>query len=57
LHDLAGSRKERLPTHSAGVAELTPDWVCETVAPGRERNDRLQLSLLSQRHQVPFYLA
>ena len=54
-HDLAGWRKERLPTRPAGVMELRPDWVCEIVSPGHERKDTLTLFLLLQRHRVPFY--
>ena len=29
--------------------------MCEIVSPGHERKDTLQLPLLLQRHQVPFY--
>ena len=54
-HDLAGWRKERLPTHPSGVVDLAPDWVCEIVSPGHERKDTLDLFLLLQRHRVPYY--
>lgn len=35
--------------------DVVPDWVCETVSPGPERKDRLQLPLLLPRHKVPYY--
>jgi Uma2 family endonuclease len=54
-HDLAGWRKERMAERPRGVIEMPPDWVCEIVSPGHERKDTLQIFLLLQRHQVPFY--
>jgi Uma2 family endonuclease len=54
-HDLAGWRKQRLPSLPTGVVDLAPDWVCEIVSPGHERKDTVQLPLLLQRHRVPFY--
>jgi Uma2 family endonuclease len=54
-HDLAGWRRERMPSRPSGIVELSPDWVCEIVSPGHERKDTLTLFLLLQRHRVPFY--
>jgi Uma2 family endonuclease len=54
-HDLAGWHKSRLPALPEGLIDLPPDWVCEIVSPGHERKDTLQIPLLLQRHQVPFY--
>jgi len=34
---------------------LIPDWVCEIVSPGHERQGYFELFLLLQRHRVPFY--
>jgi Uma2 family endonuclease len=55
VHDLAGWRKERMPSRPSGIIDMLPDWVCEIVSPGHERKDTLQLFLLLQRRQVPFY--
>lgn len=39
--DLAGWRRERLPTEPASAfIETPPDWVCETLSPSTERLDR-----------------
>jgi Uma2 family endonuclease len=54
-HDIAGWRRQRLPTPPTGVVDLAPDWVCEIVSPGHERKDRVEIPLLLQRHRVPFY--
>lgn len=54
-HDIAGWRRERLPSLPEGVVALPPDWVCEIVSPGHERKDTLTLPLLLQRHQVPLF--
>jgi len=54
-HDIAGWRRERLPTPPTGVVDLPPDWVCEIISPGHERKDTLQLPLLLRRHRVPCY--
>jgi Uma2 family endonuclease len=54
VHDIAGWRKERLPTRPTGIIETAPDWVCEIVSPGHERKDTLDLFLLLQRHRVPY---
>jgi len=55
VHDLAGWRKERVPSLPTGIIETTPDWVCEIVSPGHERKDTLDIFLLLQRHRVPHY--
>ena len=54
-HDLAGWRKERIPTKPSGVMELTPDWVCEITSPGHEKKDLLDNLLSLQKHKVPYY--
>jgi len=39
--DLAGWRRERLPAvPKAAFIELSPDWACEVLSPGRVRVDR-----------------
>jgi Uma2 family endonuclease len=39
--DLAGWRRERMPTLPEGVSfELAPDWVCEVLSPSTARLDR-----------------
>jgi Uma2 family endonuclease len=55
VHDLAGWRKERMPARPRGIIDMAPDWVCEIISPGHERKDTLELFLLLQRHQVPYY--
>tara|TARA_B100000745_G_scaffold281203_1_gene213743 strand:- start:1981 stop:2535 length:555 start_codon:yes stop_codon:yes gene_type:complete len=55
VHDLAGWRKERIPTMPHGVIELAPDWVCEITSPGHEKKDLLTNLLLLQKYRVPFY--
>lgn len=54
-HDLAGWRKERMPTPPAGVTTMTPDWVCEITSPGHERKDVFTHFMALQRYGVPFY--
>lgn len=54
-HDLAGWRKERVPTRPTGVMEITPDWVCEITSPGHERKDVFTHFMALQRYGVPFY--
>ncbi|CBL45892.1 Hypothetical protein HDN1F_23090 [gamma proteobacterium HdN1] len=54
-HDLAGWRKERIPSPPTGVMTLAPDWVCEIVSPGHEKKDTLQMMLLLLAQQVPYY--
>ena len=54
-HDLAGWRRERLPTLPDGIIDLPPDWVCEIVSPGHEKKDTLTIPLLLSRHRVPHY--
>lgn len=54
-HDLAGWRRERLPTPPAGVVDIVPDWVCEILSPGHERKDLVHHLLLLQRIGVPYY--
>jgi Uma2 family endonuclease len=54
-HDLAGWRKERLPSPPRGVMTLAPDWVCEILSPGHERKDLVHHLLLLQRAGVPYY--
>ncbi|WP_295435121.1 Uma2 family endonuclease [uncultured Thiodictyon sp.] len=55
VHDLAGWRKERMPSRPSGIMEMAPDWVCEIVSPGHERKDTLHHFLLLQRRRVPYY--
>ncbi|MBP0614978.1 Uma2 family endonuclease [Jiella mangrovi] len=38
--DLAGWRKERLPSFDKAFIETAPDWVCEILSPSTERYDR-----------------
>lgn len=54
-HDLAGWRKERLPTRPSGVIRVIPDWVCEITSPGHERKDLFHNFMLLQRNGVSFY--
>lgn len=54
-HDLAGWRKERLPTRPKGVMDLLPDWVCEITSPGHERKDTFTQLLRLQAFGVPYY--
>ena len=54
-HDLAGWRRERLPSRPSGVMTLAPDWVCEILSPGHERKDLVHHLLLLQRAGVPYY--
>ena len=54
-HDLAGWRRERLPTPPAGVVDIVPDGVCEILSPGHERKDPVHHLLLLQRVGVPYY--
>jgi Uma2 family endonuclease len=54
-HDIAGWRQERLPCPPDGVIDLPPDWVCEIVSPGHEKNDTQVLPLLLKRHRAPYY--
>ncbi len=54
-HDLAGWRRERLPTPPAGMVDVVPDWVCEILSPGHERKDLIHHLLLLQRVGVPYY--
>jgi Uma2 family endonuclease len=54
-HDLAGWRKERVSGRPTGVMETAPDWVCEITSPGHEKKDYLDVFLLLQKYQVPYY--
>ena len=54
-HDLAGWRKERMPTRPTGVIETPPDWVCEITSPGHEKKDLLDNLLRLHELQVPYY--
>jgi Uma2 family endonuclease len=54
-HDLAGWRRERLPSPPDGVIDLPPDWVCEIVSPDHEKKDTVSIPLLLQRHRVPWF--
>ncbi|WP_020558799.1 Uma2 family endonuclease [Thiofilum flexile] len=54
-HDLAGWRKERVPTPPAGVMETLPDWVCEITSPGHEHKDLVTHLIRLQTYQVPYY--
>lgn len=54
-HDLAGWRKENLPTRPSGVMEMRPDWVCEITSPGHEKKDTFQNFILLQKYKVPYY--
>lgn len=54
-HDLAGWRKERVPTRPSGIMETLPDWVCEITSPGHERKDLFTHFMALQRYGVPFY--
>ncbi len=54
-HDLAGWRKERMPSRPSGFIDTPPDWVCEIVSPGHERKDTLYHFLILQRQRVPYY--
>ena len=41
--DLAGWRRERMPTPPEGVGvTVFPDWVCEVLSPSTERTDRMR---------------
>jgi Uma2 family endonuclease len=37
--DLAGWRRERMPSPDAPWSDLAPDWVCEVLSPGTRRLD------------------
>jgi Uma2 family endonuclease len=54
-HDLAGWRKERMSERPTGVMEVAPDWICEITSPGHEKKDYLDIFLLLQKYQVPYY--
>jgi Uma2 family endonuclease len=54
-HDLAGWRKERVPERPNGIMTLPPDWVCEILSPGHEREDMVHHLLLLQSAAVPYY--
>lgn len=38
--DLAGWRRERLPTTPDGAIDVVPDWICEILSPGTAAKDR-----------------
>jgi Uma2 family endonuclease len=38
--DLAGWRRDRLPTLPSGVIDVVPDWVCEVLSRSNEAHDR-----------------
>ncbi len=55
-HDLAGWRRERLPTLPAGgTVSLRPDWVCEIVSPSNWARDTVTKFRTLQAHGVPHY--
>jgi Uma2 family endonuclease len=54
-HDLAGWRKERIPSRPVGIMNVIPDWVCEITSPSHERKDLFHNFLLLQRSKVPYY--
>ncbi|HEX2688901.1 MAG TPA: Uma2 family endonuclease [Kofleriaceae bacterium] len=45
--DLAGWRRERMPTRPAGAISVVPDWVCGIFSPTTRRHDHLV--------KMPFY--
>lgn len=52
--DLAGWRRERMPELPDVVAfELAPDWACEVISPGSERDDRGAKMRIYRRERVP----
>jgi Uma2 family endonuclease len=55
--DLSGWRRERMPDaigdeSSPAYYELAPDWVCEVVSPGTERQDRGKKMRIYRREAV-----
>lgn len=53
--DIAGWRRERLPSPGQGVAfTVAPDWVCEVVSPSSARHDRVRKMPLYASFGVPF---
>lgn len=48
-HDIAGWRKGWMPARPRRAIDLPPDWVCEIVSPGHERQDTPQNSASSDR--------
>ncbi len=55
IHDLAGWRKERVSERPTGVMGIAPDWVGEITSPGHEKKDYLDVFMILQKHQVPYY--
>lgn len=53
--DLAGWRRESLPTLPEGPVDLRPDWICEVLSPSREAYDRQTKRALYAREGVPHY--
>jgi Uma2 family endonuclease len=54
-HDLAGRRKQCLPTRPSGIMTQPPDWMFEISSPGLERKDLVHHFLLLQRVGVLHY--
>ncbi len=53
--DLAGWRRERLPvTLEVAAMEVTPDWVCEVLAPSTQAIDRSDKASIYAREGVAF---
>ena len=53
--DLAGWRRERLPTLPTGVGfTVAPDWICEVVSPSSVRHDRVRKMQLYATFEVAF---
>jgi Uma2 family endonuclease len=52
--DLAGWRLERMPYVEDGQKQFTmaPDWICETLSPWTERDDRTRKQRIYARHRV-----
>ena len=54
--DLAGWRRARLPSPwDMRPIDVTPDWICEVLAPSNAANDRVKKRRLYAAHGVPFY--
>jgi Uma2 family endonuclease len=51
--DLAGWRRERMPElPDVAAFELAPDWVCEVISPGSEKDDRTHKRRIYRRERV-----
>ena len=53
--DMAGWRRERLPSPDVRPIDVVPDWICEVVSPSNEAYDRVTKRRLYAASGVAFY--